>query len=146
MPQPPTTPVISRELVRVIPFAAQRTFAQVVANAGTLQAEFDVGASVTDANQFLAGAVPGAANPPHAVGPLLDALIFSPVVGTILVEFAVDTGCLYRSIATSGVAAGIASNISGLRITGRFVRCTFTNTSGAGSVTNVEFGIYVRSG
>jgi hypothetical protein len=145
MPQPPTTPVIARELVRVIPFAAQKTFAQVVANAGTLQAEWDVGSSTTDPNQFLAGAAPGAANPPHAVGPWLDSLIFSPVAGSLLVEFAVDTGCLYRSIATSAVAAGVASNISGLRITGRFVRVTYTNTSGGGSVTNVELGIYVRS-
>ena len=59
MPQPPSTPVIARELVRVIPFASQKTFAAVVANAGTLSAEFDVGASVTDINQFLAGGFPG---------------------------------------------------------------------------------------
>lgn len=145
MAQPPTTPVLARELVRVIPFAAQKTFAQVVANAGTLSAEFDVAAAVTDSNQFLSGGFPGAANPPHAVGPYLDALVFSPVAGTLLVEYAVDLGCLYRSIANSGVAAGVASNISGLRITGRFVRLTYTNTSGAGSGTNVELGIYVRS-
>ena len=145
MPQPPSTPVIARELVRVIPFASQKTFAAVVANAGTLSAEFDVGASVTDINQFLAGGFPGAANPQRAVGPWLDALVFSPVAGTLLVEFAVDTGGLYRSIASSGVAAAIASNISGLRITGRFVRVTFTNTSGGGSGTNVELGIYIRS-
>jgi hypothetical protein len=145
MPQPPSTPVISRELVRVIPFAAEKTFAAVVANLGTMVAEFDVGASVTDVNQFIVGSFPGAANPQRAVGPWLDALIFSPVAGSLLVEFAVDTGTVYHSIATSGVAAGIASNISGLRITGRFVRVTFTNTSGGGSGTNVEFGIYVRS-
>jgi hypothetical protein len=145
MPQPPSTPVISRELVRVIPFAAEKTFAAVVANLGTMVAEFDVGASVTDVNQFIVGSFPGVANPQRAVGPWLDALIFSPVAGSLLVEFAVDTGCTYRSIATSAVAAGVASNISGLRITGRFVRVTYTNTSGGGSVTNVEFGIYVRS-
>jgi hypothetical protein len=57
----------------------------------------------------------------------------------------VDLTGLYRSIASSGVAAAIASNISGLRITGRFVRVTFTNTSGGGSGTNVELGIYIRS-
>jgi hypothetical protein len=145
MPQPPSTPVISRELVRVIPFAAEKTFAAVVANLGTMVAEFDVGASVTDVNQFIVGSFPGVSNPQRAVGPWLDALIFSPVAGTLLVEFAVDTGTAYRSIATSAVAASVASNISGLRITGRFVRVTFTNTSGGGSVINVEFGIYVRS-
>jgi hypothetical protein len=145
MPQPPSTPVISRELVRVIPFAAEKTFAAVVANLGTMVAEFDVGASVTDVNQFIVGSFPGVANPQRAVGPWLDALIFSPVAGSLLVEFAVDTGTVYHSIATSAVAAGVASNISGLRITGRFVRVTFTNNSGGGSGTNVEFGIYVRS-
>lgn len=145
MPQPPSTPVISRELVRFISFAAQKTFAAVVANAGTLSAEFDAGASVTDVNQFLAGGFPGVANPQRAVGPWLDALIFSPVAGTILVEFAVDTGTAYHAIATSAVGAGVASNISGLRITGRFVRVTYTNTSGGGSGTNVEFGVYIRS-
>ncbi len=93
----------------------------------------------------MTGAFPGASNPQRVVGPWLDALVFSPVAGTILVEFAVDLSCSYRSIATSAVAAGVASNISGLRITGRFVRVTFTNTSGGGSGTNVEFGVYIRS-
>ncbi len=144
MPQPPSTPVISRELVRVIPFAAQRTFqAAALANAGTFVAEFDVGASVTDVNQFLTGAFPGVTNPPRAVGPFLDALAFSAGAGTILVEYAVDLSTLYRAIATSAVPAAVATNISGLRITGRFVRVTYTNTSGAGAL--VEFGVYVRS-
>lgn len=145
MAQPPTTPIISRELVRFIPFAAQRPFRSAsLAGAGTFVAEFDVGLTVTDRNQFLTGSFPGVANPPIAVGPLLDALAFTAGAngGTMLVEFAVDLSCAYRAIANTVVPSATPTNISGLRITGRFVRVTFTQGAGAGLA---EFGAYVRS-
>ena len=150
MPQPPSRPVLSRELVRVIPFAAQRTFRNVALGAGaTMIAAFDVGLVATDVNQFI-GAVENPANNPSvdptqfAVGPFLDALAFSvTTAGSILVEYAVDYTCTYRAIATTIVPIGTATNISGLRITGRFTRVTYTNTGGVASL--VEFGVYIRS-
>jgi len=145
MPQPPDTPLIARELVRFIPFASQRTVVNVaLAAAGTIVAEFDAAAGITDANQLLAGAFPGAANPQRVVGPNLDAGAFSvTTAGTMLVEFAIDRGCAYRTVTTAIVAIGAFSNISGLRITARFVRVTYTNTGGVASL--VEFGVFIRS-
>jgi hypothetical protein len=145
MPQPPVTPFQARQLTRVIPFAAQRTFNNAaLANGGTLIAAFDTGIAVTDPNQFLVPATLPSADPiQHAIGPLLDALVFSVGVGSLLVEYAVDYTCSFRSVAPTAVPAGTATNISGLRITGRLVRVTFTNTSGAPSA--VELGVYVRS-
>jgi hypothetical protein len=52
-------------------------------------------------------------------------------------------GCSYRILFTTIVAANVPGNISGLRITGRFTRVTYTNNSGG--VALVEFGVYVRS-
>jgi hypothetical protein len=144
MPQPPLTPFLSRELVRSIPFAAQVTNRNAaLANAGTIIAAFDIANRISDPNSFIVGANPSADPTIVAVGPNLDVLVFSVGAGTLLVEYAVDSGCLYRSISNSVVPAGVATNISGLRITGRFARVTFTNTSGAASL--VEFGAYVRS-
>lgn len=151
---PPTTPIISRELVRFIPFAAQKTFqSAALAAAGQFVAEFDVRTPVTDRNQIntynpatglTTGAFPGAANPQIAVGPFLDAAAFSvTTAGTMLVEFAVDLGCLYRTVTSTVVPIGAFANISGLRITGGFVRITYTNTGGVPSL--VEFGTYIRS-
>lgn len=140
---PLTSPFIGRQLTRNIPFAAQRTFVQALAAAGALVVEFDVGLVVTDGNQLLAGGPVGAGTVQHAVGPFLDCLAFSPGTASIAVDFAVDGGAGYRNIATTPVAASTPVNISGLRITGRFCRVTFTNTSGAQQ--NVEFGAYCRS-
>lgn len=149
MPQPPQFPVQSRELNRIIPFAAQRTFRNAALGiGGTMIAAFDIGLVVTDFSQFIGGTINAALNPSadptqFAIGPFLDALAFSAGAGTILVEYAVDYTALYRAFSTSVVPASVATNISGLRITGRFVRVTYTNTSGAPQLT--EFGVYVRS-
>jgi hypothetical protein len=145
MPQPPATAYLSRELVRFIPFAAQRTFVNAaLGNGATFVAEFDVALRVSDVNQLLTGAFPGGGTqPPVAVGPFLDALAFSAGAGSITVDYAVDRDCSYRQIAATVVPAGTATNISGLRITGRFVRITYTNTSGGAALA--EFGAYVRS-
>jgi hypothetical protein len=145
--QPPVAPVKPpRQLVRVIPFAAQRTFRNAaLAAAGTFVAEFDVAFTPTDGNQFLAGAFPGIANPPSAVGPYLDAVAFCDVGGGRLdVEYAVDLSCSYRfAMPGTVVPANTLTNISALRVTGRFVRVTYTNTSVGAQVA--EFGVYLRS-
>jgi hypothetical protein len=148
MGQPVTTPTISRELVRFIPFAAQKTFRNAALGAGaTMVWEFDVGLGITDRNQFLSAATAptnSTSAPQLAVGPNLDAAAFSVAQpGTILVEYAIDVTCAYRVVNTSIVPAAAFTNISGLRITGRFVRVTYTNTGGGASET--EFGIYIRS-
>jgi hypothetical protein len=153
MPQPPTTPIIPREMVRVIPFAAQRTFQNAALGVGaTIVVEFDVAKRISDRNQLnlgagpppaVQGAFPGVANPPVAVGPNLDALWFSDHAGSVTIDYAVDQGTLYRSMFVAIVGANVPGNISGLRITGRFVRATYTNTDAAPAL--VELGIYVRS-
>jgi hypothetical protein len=146
MAQPPATPINPpRTLVRNIPFAAQKTFVNAaLANGGTMVAEFDIALAVSDQNQLLAGAFPGITNPPKAIGPFLDAVGFSVGAGRIDVEYAVDLGCSYRfAMPGTIVPANTLTNISGLRITGRFVRITYTNTSGAPQ--NTEFGVYIRS-
>jgi hypothetical protein len=140
----PASVAQAREITRSIPFCAQKTFPTAsLANNGTLVAEFDLATRVTDPNQFSAGGAPSVGTIIPAIGPYLDALAFSVGAGSILVEFAVDLGCSYRTIATSAVPANTATNVSGLRVTGRFVRVTYTNTSGAGA--NTEFGAYIRS-
>lgn len=154
MPQPPATPLISRELVRVLPFAAQATFLAgfgsgnpTIVNGGTLVAMFDVSASITDGNQLLPiiGGLPAAAaNIRFAVGPLLDWVLFADQASSVTIDYAVDGGCAFRNVLTTGVPPNTLTNVAGARITGRFLRVTYTNTSG-GAAANVEFGIYVRS-
>lgn len=134
----------AREITRAEPFCAQRTFVNAaLGNGATMVAEFDLATRVTDPNQFIVGAAPSAGTIVPAIGPFFDALAFSAGAGTILIEFAVDLGCSYRSIALTAVPAATATNISGLRVTGRFVRATYTNTSGGAA--NTEFGAYIRS-
>jgi hypothetical protein len=139
---PLSAPYIAKQLVRVIPSSAQFTFVGQLNAAATSTRGFDIARAVTDENQLLVGAAPAGTNQ-HAIGPLLDAFGFSDQVGRIDVDYAVDNGATYRNTFTIGIAAGIPTNISGLRITGRFVRVTLTNT--AGVAANVEFGIWVRS-
>lgn len=146
MPQPPTSPVISRELVRIIPFTQQHTIINAAAGAGAqFIAAFDCGAKTTDPNQLLVGANPSGDPTQFVIGTLLDACVFTtgPGGGTLLVEYGIDAGAAYRAVAnTIAVNANQLANIAGLRITARFVRVTFTNVS-AGAL--VEFGAYVRS-
>jgi len=144
MPQPPNTTYIAHETVKALPFAAQRGFrSAALAAAGTLVAEFDVAEKITEPNSFLAGAFPGAANPQVVVGPNLDSLWFSDQAGRVDVEYAVDLGCTYRILFQAIGAANVPGNISGLRVTGRFVRITYTNTAAVAAL--VEFGVWVRS-
>jgi hypothetical protein len=156
MPQPPTTPVQARELTRVVPFCAQRTFANLELQPAVSQSvEFDVAEGITDVSQLLAGAYPGAGGVriPHATGPFLDAAVWieanTPGEAALLtVEYAIDRGCPY-CLVTLGTAVPDQTfvNISGLRITGRFVRVTLLNNNAAGANhhIDVDFGVYVRS-
>jgi hypothetical protein len=144
MPQPPITTYIAHETIKALPFAAQKAFNNAtLAIGGTFVVEFDVAEKITDPNAFLVGAFPGVANPQVAIGPNLDALFFSTQAGRIDVEYAVDLSCAYHVLFTTIVGANVPGNISGLRITGRFVRVTYTNTSGIISAS--ELGVYVRS-
>jgi hypothetical protein len=143
VPQPPTTTYIAHENIKALPYAAQQPFREAtLAAGGTLVAEFDVAEKITDPNSFLTGAFPGGAQPQVAVGPYLDALYFADQAGQIDVAYAVDLGCAYRTLFTAVVAANVPGNISGLRITGRFVRLTYTNGA---VIALVELGVYVRS-
>jgi hypothetical protein len=156
MPQPPTTPVQARELTRVVPFCAQRTFAALrIAPAGVCQVQWDVADGITDVSQLLTGNYPGVGGAtvplPHATGPFLDAAVFSvPDVageaGLLTVEYAIDRGCQYRTVMPgTAVPASTFVNISGLRITGRFVRVTMGNPATNTDDLVVEFGVFVRS-
>jgi len=147
MAQPPTIPIIPHELVRAIPCAAQKSFnfpaASKLANNGTCVAEFDLALRITDINQFLTGAFPGVTNPQVGIGPNLDAMWFSDQAGTVVIEYGVDQSCAYRTVNTTIVVANAFGNYSGTRVTGRFVRVTYTNNSGVAA--QVEFGVYIRS-
>lgn len=141
----PASLYLSRQLVRVMPFAAQKTFVSAAAGAGaTFVAEFDVAQVITDANQLLTGALPSAGAIAFAIGPFLDAVCFDTGAGgaSILIEYAVDRGATYRAFATTGVPQNTLTNIAGLRVTSRFVRVTFTNVTAA---SVLEAGVWLRS-
>lgn len=140
----PASLFMSRELTRVMPFTAQKTFVQAGALAGqTFVALFDIAVSTTDPNQLLSGASPAGSIQP-AIGPLLDAVCFTDGAGgaTMLVEFQVDKGAALRTLVNTGVPVSTLTNISGLRITARYCKVTFTNVT-AGAL--IECGAWVRS-
>lgn len=152
----PATLFLTRELTRTIPFTSQKTFnVATLPAANAIGVAFDVGIRTTDRNQLIGGA--GGAAPSvafvanqfaailtqQAIGNLLDAVCFSTGIGTINVYYAVDSTCIYRAAPSVAVPANTMTNISGLRVTGRYVLVTFTNTSGGNSLT--EFGAYLRS-
>lgn len=140
---PLSGPYITRELVRPLPSSAQsETVNAALGNGATIQVAFDVALVVTDRNQLGVGAAPGTPTPRIAIGPLCDVVVFSSGVGTLIIEYGVAGGS-YRQLSSTGVPASTLVNISGLRVTARFVRVTFTNTSGGNAA--VEFGAYIRS-
>ena len=148
MAQPPTQPTQSRQLVRSVPFITPRTFLGALAAPGSsVSAEFDTIGGFADPNLFNnVLAYPGTNVPKiHAVGPFLDAAVFADGITLLRVEYSVDRGCAYHAVAPdTTVPANTFINISGLRITGRFVKVSLINGANAG-VVNVEFGVYVRS-
>jgi hypothetical protein len=162
MPQPPTTPIIRKENVRLIPALTQRTFQSAAAGAGaTFVWEWDLALRITDFNQFIGTVIFAPANsattaagvagagpqtvPQPALGPFLDAAVFCNGVGgaTITVEFAIDSSpCNYRTVAITIVPQNVFTNIAQLRVTGRFARVTATNVTAAATI---EFGSYIRN-
>lgn len=139
----PAAPFQSRTLVRAMPMGSQKTFPlTAVAAAGTLTAEFDVCGAVMDRNFFAAGVSP-APTAVQAIGPYLDAVVFSTQIGQMEVLMAVDDGCSFRSLNIQATAASDLTEISGLRVTARYVRVVFTNQGAVAA--NVEFGVYLRS-
>jgi hypothetical protein len=154
--------VQARELTRVVPFCAQSTHAgtkglapTIINPAGGLAIEWDVADGITDVGQLLLGDYPGLAGHlaplPHATGPFLDAAVYSVAhtkgeAGLLTVEYAIDRGCDFHLV-TPGTAIPDSTfvNISGLRITGRFVRVTMSNPVTNADFLTVEFGAYVRS-
>jgi hypothetical protein len=157
MAQPPTTPVQARELVRAVPFCAQKTYAALaIGVGGAVAVQWDLAAGITDAGQLLTGDYPGAGGAAapieHATGPFLDAAAFitsAPAGGGALltVEYSIDRGCPYRLVTPgTGIPNLTFVNIAGLRVTARFVRVTLANLAGVGGPTlTVDFGVYVRS-
>lgn len=144
MPQPPTRPLQARMLVRATPFITPRTFAGVLGIGATVGAEFDTLEGFAEPTFFNnVAAFPGVGEVTKAVGPWLDAAVYADQATSLRVEYAIDRGCTYHQpIPDVAIPLGTFTNISGLRITGRFVRVTLINGAIA---ANVEFGIYVRS-
>jgi hypothetical protein len=163
MPQPPIRPVMARGLSRAVPFITPRTFLAdgsvgwpVLPAGGTVAAEFDCLEGFADFNLFNTTLpYPGANFPKmHAVGPLLDCALWSDTlpsspaafVSTLTIEYAIDRGCAYRQPVPPVFMLGNQfANISGLRITGRFVKVTLANVAAAAAPIYLEFGVYVRS-
>lgn len=159
MPQPPLIPIIAHENVRFLPSLSQKTFQSAAAGAAaTFIWEFDLALRITDPNQFLnaniapansttiAGGGPGTQTTPQpAIGPFADVGVVTSGAGggQIKTEIAVDASpCNYQIMSIVAIPASTFGNISGLRVTGRFVRFTFTNIS-AGAV--VEVGFFIRN-
>ena len=150
--------LMARQLVRSVPFITPRTFLGAFNNGTAVTATFDTLDGFADPALFntvlgfpdvntavpwVAGGLTGTAMI-RAVGPSLDAFIWSSVAVLVRVQYAADRGCLFRPIAPdTAIPANTPENISGLRITGRFVAVSLINNSGANGT--VEFGVYVRS-
>jgi hypothetical protein len=138
-----TSTLQSRQLVRSQPYGTQKVYIQqIVANNGVLEASFDISVVIADRNQLAAQAsVTGVAS----VGPYLDVMVLSDVIGTVDILFQVDNGGLARSVlaAPLPVAAGTVLTVSGLRVTARYVYVDYTNTSGGNATT--DFGCFMRS-
>lgn len=162
MPQPPTIPVLAHENVRAIPSLSQKTFfvAAAAANQPFIW-EFDLAARITDPNQFLnssvapansntiagggAGLGGGQTTPQPAMGPFADVFILTTGAGggSVGIDYAVDASpCSYYNLFTGGFPAFVPTEVTGLRVTARFVRFTVNNATAAATI---EIGFYIRN-
>ena len=151
-------PIIAHENIRAIPSLSQKTFREA-ASLGPFIWEFDLGLLITDPSQFIsaaafplgtnttAGGGPGPQTTPQpAIGPLCDVFVLHGSVGGALLQlsYAADASpCNYIAFYTSLVPVLTLTNVAGLRVTGRFLKCSLTIIGGVAS--SVELGFYVRN-
>jgi hypothetical protein len=136
-----TSRFIPRNVVQSIPSVSPNERVVVLNNGGTINVDYDMLLAIADPNLLGAGVSPSpTAN--IAVGPYLDALLFADQVITLQVFYAVSGGT-FRLMTNTVIPASTPENISGLRITGRYVRVSANNSSGVAA--NVELGVYPRS-
>jgi acetyl esterase/lipase len=140
VPQPPSGPLLSRELVRVLPFSSPEGLPNnfIVFAGNSTGGEMDVMGLLADRNQFLPGLPPNAAMVALGAGPLIDITAGSPQPITITVSQAVDNSCSYR-ITHTFVSPGGAFSAT-VRASGRYVFVIAST-----QVTQIiEFGYVVR--
>jgi hypothetical protein len=141
-----TSRVQSRETVTSTPYAAGfvHTTQDAVVGAGqSLSATFDVVTLIVDPSQIEAVIQNGVI---VAVGPLVDAFLFSDQNATLDVLVCAETGALFRSILSAPFAyVGAAQPllIAGLRVPTRYIRVTYTNPSANNAST--DFSVYART-
>lgn len=136
-----TKGLIPRTLVQALPSVTPSERITTLANGATLNVDFDALKAVADPALLLAGVSPSP-TAIVAVGPYLDAFLFADQALTLAVFYAISAGT-FRQVSNSLIGASTFGNISGLRITGRYVRVQLGNASGV--VANFELGVYVRS-
>lgn len=138
---PFTTGLIPRTLVQAIPSSTPSITIGTLANGATLNKDFDCLKATADPALINVGVSPSP-NAIVAVGPFLDAFLFADQPLTLAVFYALNGGT-FRQVSNTLVGLSTFANISGLRITGHFVRVQLSNASG--SLANIEFGAFVRS-
>lgn len=138
---PVTSRFIPRNVVQAMPSVTPDERVTTLANGATVNVDFDALAATADPALLGIGASPSPAAK-IAVGPYLDAAIFSDQAVTLAAWFAISGGTFVQATSTL-VPASTFVNISGLRITGRYARVSLSNASGV--LANIQLGVYVRS-
>src|SRR5690349_12483565 len=109
-----TSGLIPRELVQSVPSVTPQEFVGTVANGATRNIDFDALKEVADPALLGAGGAPGGINPLVAIGPYLDAFLFTDQIMQLNVFFAISGGG-FRQVSTSNIPLNTFGNISGLR-------------------------------
>ena len=138
---PLTSGMIPRALVQAIPSVTPNERVTTLGIGATLNVDFDALKSVADPALLGVGASPSS-TAIVAVGPFLDVGLFASQALTLQVFMAMSGGT-FRQVSNTLVPASTFENISGLRITSRYVRVALVN--GSGIIANIELGVYVRS-
>jgi len=138
---PLTSGMIPRALVQAIPSVTPNERVTTLGIGATLNVDFDALKSVADPALLGVGASPSP-TAIVAVGPFLDVGLFASQALTLQVFMAMSGGT-FRQVSNTLVPASTFENISGLRITSRYVRVALVN--GSGIIANIELGVYVRS-
>jgi len=138
---PLTSGMIPRALVQAIPSVTPNERVTTLGIGATLNVDFDALKSVADPALLGVGVSPSP-TAIVAVGPFLDVGLFASQALTLQVWMAMSGGT-FRQVSNTVVPASTFENISGLRITSRYVRVTLVNASGI--IANIELGVYVRS-